>query len=291
MRNVPSPTSSSTMSSSAKENGTPYLILEMQSWYLWSLLQSECGSLRFCFGYLPVLGFFPELSNTISNSSPSDSKSKSICFRLFTLWPLLLAAVALLFSHWESILPMEKSSLLSSYPIAAGELLARGPMKHGFGVLCRFAGAYLNALCPRFTTTVMSAFAAKVGYSGFPNSSDLQWISWISCESTVKNTFFWVGLYPHPITFSAVPHSSLSDSFTNIIPNHIKKTPRVWDLRVKCGQVIDNIFANDVWLWEMKSRMMFVLFLTIKTDRTVGVESNGTRIAPRKLQWKRATST
>nr|GMD98200.1 uncharacterized protein LOC109149839 isoform X2 [Ipomoea batatas] len=67
---------------------------------------------------------------------------------------------------------MEKSSLFSSYPIVAGELLARGPMKHGFGV------------------PDLPAFAAKVGYRGFQNSSDMQWISWISCESTVNNSFF-----------------------------------------------------------------------------------------------------
>nr|GMC50473.1 hypothetical protein Iba_chr01bCG17180 [Ipomoea batatas] len=104
-----------------------------------------------------ALGDFPEPSKIISNKSPSDSRSYSSCLRLFTVVVLLLA-----FNHSESILPMEKSSLLSSYP-SNGELVGRWEMKHGFGVLCRFAGAYLKALWPMFTRTLMSAFAAIMG--------------------------------------------------------------------------------------------------------------------------------
>lgn len=112
-------------------------------------------------------GDLPELSNTISNKSPSDSASKSN--PLLWILPLLLllvalcpALVAVLFSaHWLSSLPIEKSSLLSSL-LRAGDL-AGGPMKQGFGVLCEFAGAYLKTLCPKLTRTVVSIFDAKVG--------------------------------------------------------------------------------------------------------------------------------
>ena len=60
-------------------------------------------------------GHFPEPSKTISNRSASDSSSKSNVPLL--LWLLLLLWLPLVverLSHWESILPIENSSLLSS---------------------------------------------------------------------------------------------------------------------------------------------------------------------------------
>ncbi|KAK1276925.1 hypothetical protein QJS04_geneDACA001583 [Acorus gramineus] len=73
--------------------------------------------------------------------------------------------------HCELILPIEKNSRLSSCPRAAESpslrrlLLfgCRGGRKHGLAVLCAFAGAYLNSLCPRFTNTVVSTLAARDG--------------------------------------------------------------------------------------------------------------------------------
>lgn len=65
--------------------------------------------------YDAVYGHFPEPSKTISNRSASDSSSKSNVRLL--LWLLLLLWLPLVvdrLSHWESILPMENSSLLSS---------------------------------------------------------------------------------------------------------------------------------------------------------------------------------
>lgn len=89
-----------------------------------------------CF-YNTACGDRPLLSKTISNKSASESSSKSNAL-LPLLWLLL---VVHLLSHWESILPIEKSSLLSSYPRAAAGEFTRGPIKQGFGVLCALAGA------------------------------------------------------------------------------------------------------------------------------------------------------
>ena len=105
---------------------------------------------------------------------------------------------------------------------AAGEFPI-GPTKHGLGVLWALAGPYLNALCPKLTRTKTSPFAARVGYKGVPNSSDLQWIRWITSESTVKNTFFCLGSNPHPITLSTLPHSAFSDSNASFIPERKEK--------------------------------------------------------------------
>lgn len=65
---------------------------------------------------------------------------------------------------------------------------------------------------------MVSIFDAKVGYSGVSNSSDLQFITCTSSESTVKNTFLWFGLYPQPITLSVFPHSAFSDLKISLIP-------------------------------------------------------------------------
>lgn len=119
--------------------------------------------------------------------------------------------------HWESMLPMEKSSALCSNPIAEYSSFG-GLTEHGFGVLRELAGSNRKGICPRFSTSVTSMFAATVGKRGCPNSSVLQQISWTSWEFSVKKTLLCLGLYPHPITFSLLAHLFVSDSKTSFFP-------------------------------------------------------------------------